>query len=40
MKMEVSDETENFTLTDDVRRGFLLRIAESALGSRVYVRLE
>ena len=40
MKIEMSDETESLALADDVRGGFLLHIAESALGSRVNIRLE
>ena len=38
--MEVSDETESFTLADDVRGGFLLRIAKSALWRRGFIGLE
>jgi len=38
--MEVSDETEGFTLTDDVRGGFLLHIAKSALWRGGFIGLE
>ena len=40
MKIEMPDETESLALADDVRGGFLLHIAKSALWRGGFIGLE